>query len=537
MAKGIYIGVTSEVPKYETTTSTSTTNITSDTLSTYFSISGSSGYYPYGSIFELVGYEDETTYCYYVCKKEGSYTFNWTVSSEESYDVFSVTLNNSTIVNQVSGETSGSFTKNLVVGDKLNFLFSKDGSVDEGDDTCTWTISAKITTTTQTQVGTEIKNNIAKKVKKMYIGIGGVAHRIRKAYIGIGNVARPFYTGGELTFFGIESLPSKRWGSGSASIGDYLLFGGGYVSNSKSNNVIGYSSNLSQTSVPSLPKAGIGMKGGTLNNQYAVFAGGYGDRALKAATAYDKNLTQYSTPDLKSYQNFPGVASVANYILFAGGSFLASSGNYYYNDETSIYDDKLTLITSAQDLSGRRDGCAGVSVGNYAVFGGGRYGDDSTDIDKSYDVYDTSLTRSTIANVGPTTYDVASSSNGKYGIFGAGWMLMTNTIVWVIDKSLTSITGVSGFTCGQSGVSYNCLGVNNSDFYLFAGGQYWNSSPPSYYSNIHIYDLDLVHSIKNLTSAREYVMGGSVGKYVLFAGGRTGESSYDGVNTIEIYTT
>ena len=42
----------------------------------------------------------------------------------------------------------------------------------------------------------------ARKIKKGYIGIDGVARKIKKAYIGIGGVARPCWPSGELAYYG-----------------------------------------------------------------------------------------------------------------------------------------------------------------------------------------------------------------------------------------------------------------------------------------------------------------------------------------------
>ena len=44
-------------------------------------------------------------------------------------------------------------------------------------------------------VQTEVAE-VAKEIKKMYIGIGGVAHKVKKGYIGVGGIARLFFLGG-----------------------------------------------------------------------------------------------------------------------------------------------------------------------------------------------------------------------------------------------------------------------------------------------------------------------------------------------------
>lgn len=53
-------------------------------------------------------------------------------------------------------------------------------------------------------------NNVARKIKKGYIGVDGIARKIKKGYIGVGGVARPFWTGGEVVYYGTDSFPDSR---------------------------------------------------------------------------------------------------------------------------------------------------------------------------------------------------------------------------------------------------------------------------------------------------------------------------------------
>ena len=74
-------------------------------------------------------------------------------------------------------------------------------------------------------------NGIAQKIKGGYIGIDGIAKKIKKAYIGVGGVARPCWgEGGELTYYGtVTALSTARYNLAATSVGDYALFGGGYI--------------------------------------------------------------------------------------------------------------------------------------------------------------------------------------------------------------------------------------------------------------------------------------------------------------------
>ena len=68
----------------------------------------------------------------------------------------------------------------------------------------------------------------ARKVKKMYYGVGNLAKEIKKGYIGIGGVARPFWTSGpgEPMYYG---KISDGFGSLSPALGfnsNYAIFVG-----------------------------------------------------------------------------------------------------------------------------------------------------------------------------------------------------------------------------------------------------------------------------------------------------------------------
>ena len=54
-------------------------------------------------------------------------------------------------------------------------------------------------------------DGVARKVKKMYVGVDGAARKIKKGYIGVGGVARPFWTGGELAYYGKITPPTSTY--------------------------------------------------------------------------------------------------------------------------------------------------------------------------------------------------------------------------------------------------------------------------------------------------------------------------------------
>ena len=80
--------------------------------------------------------------------------------------------------------------------------------------------------------------NTARRIKKIYIGVDGVARKVRKAYVGVNGVARPFFTGGEVKYYGSILPMSYRVytsaGTGNTSAaaipGSYGVLAGGSIS-------------------------------------------------------------------------------------------------------------------------------------------------------------------------------------------------------------------------------------------------------------------------------------------------------------------
>jgi len=62
--------------------------------------------------------------------------FDYHVSSENSYDWFTIVVNGSQI-DRISGTNSGSYSGRLSSGTEITFTYSKDGSNSNGSD-CGW---------------------------------------------------------------------------------------------------------------------------------------------------------------------------------------------------------------------------------------------------------------------------------------------------------------------------------------------------------------------------------------------------------------
>ncbi|MDR0473236.1 MAG: hypothetical protein LBH43_06155 [Treponema sp.] len=72
-------------------------------------------------------------------------------------------------------------------------------------------------------------SNVARKAAKIYVGINGIARKVSKAYIGVNNIAKCFWKEASLTWSTPTALSVARYGLAATAVGNYALFGGGYV--------------------------------------------------------------------------------------------------------------------------------------------------------------------------------------------------------------------------------------------------------------------------------------------------------------------
>ena len=201
MAKSVYVGVKTECPIYEETTTTKekTISITASNVSTYFTVTNNTYYFEgSGSSFTSnnVGIDNSTAETTFAAKQNiKSITFDYSYSTENQYDKFTLKVAGTIIKNAVSGVGSNSYNGSLTSGQTIIATYIKDESGSENDDKCVIeniVIVVDVTETTQTQIGTEIKE-VARKVKKLYASVNGVARKIKKGYVGVNGVARQFF--------------------------------------------------------------------------------------------------------------------------------------------------------------------------------------------------------------------------------------------------------------------------------------------------------------------------------------------------------
>ena len=258
----------------------------------------------------------------------------------------------------------------------------------------------------------------ARKMKKAYIGIGGKARKVKKMYIGVGGKARLCYSA-ELERYGMAAaLSTARYDMRAATVGKYALFAGGLAPNpffgeDTSSSVDAYNTSLTKSTPTELSCKRCGHAAASVGG-YALFAGGasshnflgYGN-IVSSVDAYDASLTRSAAHIIGATVAIGG-AAVGNYALFAGGTVDGIMTKDTVTSDVLAYDSSLTF-TTAPLLSVARAGVKGASVGNYALFAGGRAGSFCTTVD----AYNASLTRTTATALSSEENRTAAATVGE----------------------------------------------------------------------------------------------------------------------------
>ena len=189
-------------------------------------------------------------------------------------------------------------------------------------------------------------------------------------------------------------------------------------------------------------------------------------------------------------------ASVGNYALFAGGR---------YSNVVEAYDNTLVRSTPIA-LSAARYNLAGASIGNYALFAGG---EDS--VTNMVDAYNDSLVKSNPAALSVARGGIVSARVGNYVLFAGGWKKPVDAY----NSSLVKTTPAE-----LSVAVKNSAAASVGNYALFAGGYSTNSK---YVDTVETYNTSLVKGTATaLSLAGGHLGGASVGNYALFAGGWNG---------------
>ena len=495
--KKIYVGVPTNIPIY--TTNENTVNIDESNISDVFDVANAS-YYFVGSDGTFTtnngGVSSSTAQTKLTAKYGMTISFNYSYSSEANYDKFTLTVGSTTVESAASGVTTNkTYSGAIAAGETIVFTYTKDSSTNSNNDKCTFS-SMVVQYSIVEQIGAELKN---------------VARKVKKAYVGIGGVARPCF-GSDLEYYGaITPLSAARRCLAAAAVGSCALFGGGDIGSTRYDyygRVDAYDASLTRSTATGLNPNRTNLAATSVGN-YALFGGGYGKDGWSAdVEAYDASLTKTTATNLSSSRTNLAATSVGNYALFGGGSI-----NTTYYRIVDAYDASLTR-TTATSLSEARSNLASAAVGNYALFGGGYSVDGAC---ATVDAYDASLTRTTATSLSEARSNLASAAVGNYALFGGG-----GEVVDAYDPSLTRVTAAA-LSDSRSLLAATSVG----NYALFGGGY----SVDDTYATVDVYDASLTRTTAtSLSEARSNLAATSVGNYALFGGGGAGSSYYDVVD-------
>lgn len=249
-----------------------------------------------------------------------------------------------------------------------------------------------------------------------------------------------------------------------------------------------------------------------------IIKGYIGDASGVARLIFAKDRLSYygKAANLATARYDLAATTIGNYAIFAGGrdEVILDDGSISYTlfDVVDTYDKSLTH-RQASTLSSARYGLAATAVGNYALFGGGR---NSTARDKTVDAYNTSLTRSSPAALSTATEDHGAATAGNYALFSGGTTAANEDGVNTVNVYNASLTKMSSYTLKNA--RYITRGISFNNCAVFAGGI--NSS--RYIAALEVFDSSLTRSnTASLSTARTRIAAAKTGNYVLFGGGYT----------------
>jgi hypothetical protein len=228
--------------------------------------------------------------------------------------------------------------------------------------------------------------------------------------------------------------------------------------------------------------------------------------------------------------------TVGNYALFGGGrSFFASDGN---SSVVDAYDTSLIRSTPTP-LAGGRFWHAATTVGNYALFSGGQNG--TGNYKTLTDAYDTALVRSTPDPASTYREYGASTTVGNYGLFGG--MELTNGYVPTQGPDAYSTSLVRSNAAPLSRYVYQFAATTVGNYALFGGG--YGTIPDYELSTTRDGNIDTVNAYNNfltrsnptsLSVGRRRLAATAVGNHALFGGG-FGGAAFEHLAVVDAYDT
>lgn len=352
-------------------------------------------------------------------------------------------------------------------------------------------------------------NNVARKVKKMYVGVGNVARKVKKAYIGVGGVARPFWTGGEPSYFG---------------------------------------------NVTSLPLQAGNFEGATIGNHAIFFKGeGTGGDGIRHVTFYDQSLTQSVAQPNTSTCDMSRAVTVGSYAFFIESGYYIAS----YNSSLTFTRTSVNFAASSVGLSRAGDYCIVNNATNIKAISQSLTVSKATGLDASpangsmstaggcalvvggenfpaCTRYDASLTKAALASLSIARREHKGASVGSGCVF-AGGVTSTGTVTGQADGYNSSLTRTTLSSLSEA----RCLAGKTStgDYAVFCGG-FISADNYSVSKCVELYDTSFVRTVIEPIKTGRYLSGcATIGPYILVAGGfYYNGSSQTRTTAVEAYT-
>lgn len=343
----------------------------------------------------------------------------------------------------------------------------------------------------------------------------GVARKIKKAYIGIGGVARLCYVGNQkitkhgaissLTVpSGVGNTPSAMYNQSGETDSYAIIFTGASYPNV-------YDKNLTRTLMTSLPGTASARAG-----KYLVVAGN---------GAIDDSLTVTSVPSYPVSVSGLCGGSTGNNAVFGGGR---TWGTYDTTSRYVAYSESLTqtLLTGPSV-----EEAAGGSFRNHAVFGGGIYEDDTDS--EGVCTFDSSLTRTYRASLSNKREYHAFAASRTHAIFAAGRTAWSDgTEDWYKNTEAYNQHFTKTFGPDLPAAKLFVFGESFGDFAVFMGG-YTQSSMAGTKTANSIDDSLTLATLSSMSTGRYAAPTALVGDYMVIAGGISNGSG--NITAVEAY--
>ena len=166
MSKGQYIGVNSPIIEKQTIT------VNENNINGYFDVNNGDTYHfkMSGGVLTSIGGTSQTATTTLTALWDMPVSFDYKVSSESGYDIFTVTVAGTSIAS-ISGEKSSSWSGTLKAGEQIELEYTKDHSGSDGDDKAT--VSNLKVTAIPVTAGT--KTALTAENKGAYFKEGGIS--------------------------------------------------------------------------------------------------------------------------------------------------------------------------------------------------------------------------------------------------------------------------------------------------------------------------------------------------------------------------